>query len=381
MDLDEFVSPYWTRFEEYHVNNKAKEVVDYTDLPVFEVVHRNRLRSDLDVKMDVMDLIYETLHKLDKPPKARQAIQVEIHNMIVPMTVKMVFGAKLFNEHKAMIMKKYNFTETDIHPLLSALTPRRCGKTWCIAMFIVVMLVCVPRIKIAILSRIIPQCVDMMNEARAFLADYFPHIELFKDNKLTMCYRASETDSRWIRAYPSQADNVRGIGADLIICEEAAFMNELLVKRIIIPILGMENTAIVCITTRSNEPYGFFEAMINKPLDDIEGGTVFKQYNYDFVCDPCKAMGMEAMETCKHQAAKRPSFQSDRNHKLIRILLEDNKADLLRETMGIDPDDRPTVFRKEVILKVCLLVAVCLLTNGPSKGVFAAETAILPKLG
>lgn len=350
--LSKLQSPYWIRFTEYHAHNKPVEITDYTDLPVYEVVFQTRMRSELDAKMDIMDLIYKTLYKLDRPPKARKAIQIEIHNMIIPMMTRIVFGAKLFNEHKADIMKKYNFTETDIHPLLSAITPRRCGKTWCIAMFIVVMMICVPHIKIAILSRIIPQCVDMMNEARAFLSDYFPHIELKTDNKLTMSYKVSETDERWIRAYPSQADNVRGIGANLIICEEAAFMSEILMKKIIIPVLAMETTAIVCITTRSDEPYGFFETMINKTLDDIEGGTVFKQYSYDFVCDPCKALGIEAMESCKHGAAKRPSFQSERNHKLIRILLEDNKADLLRETMGIDPNDKPTLFRKDVVLRV-----------------------------
>jgi hypothetical protein len=129
-----------------------------------------------------------------------------MHPLIVAMCVYIVFGPELFKANKKEIMERYGFTATDIHPLLSILTPRRCGKTWGIAMIMVALMVSVPNIRIAIFSKVLGQVKAMIFEAKKFMADFFPHVKLNMDQTLGISYKVSEQDERFIRGYSSQED-------------------------------------------------------------------------------------------------------------------------------------------------------------------------------
>jgi hypothetical protein len=56
------------------------------------------------------------------------------------------------------------------------------------------------------------------------------------------------------------------VNANVIIGEEAAFINKKLFLNILVPLFLLGHTVIICITTRSDEiAGGWFDKMINKP--------------------------------------------------------------------------------------------------------------------
>ena len=56
-------------------------------------------------------------------------------------------------------------------------------------------------------------------------------------------------DLRKIASYPSHAKTLRGVGGDVLYLEEAAFLDMAVFNQIIVPLLEMDTTALIGIST------------------------------------------------------------------------------------------------------------------------------------
>jgi phage FluMu gp28-like protein len=52
-----------------------------------------------------------------------------------------------------------------------------------------------------------------------------------------------------INSYPSCAKTLRGVGGDVVYMEEAAFMDLAVFYEVIVPLLEVDKTALICIST------------------------------------------------------------------------------------------------------------------------------------
>ena len=134
------------------------------------------------------------------------------------------------------------------------LTPRRFGKTTAVAMFVASYFLSVEKAQLCIFSTGKRASDGMLDKVHEFikLID-----EQMGTNYDKTCKRKGEflfyygegNDVRKVASYPSGSDKLRGVGGDLILLEEAAFMPIKMFHEVIVPLLELETTALICIST------------------------------------------------------------------------------------------------------------------------------------
>lgn len=80
------------------------------------------------------------------------------------------------------------------------------------------------------------------------------------------------------------------MSAGIAICEEAAFMDVDVFFRVVVPLLLIDECALLCITTISNDVDNHFDQLVHLPGPD--GKPLLKQYMYTFVCPSCIAANL-----------------------------------------------------------------------------------------
>jgi len=139
-------------------------------------------------------------------------------------------------------------------------------------------------------------------------------------------------------AHP-HSQNLRGSGASsIIICEEIAFMDPVIITDVVLPTLVKADVAMICITTLQ-DTHNFWTRIIE--TKDEFGKPIIKSLRYSLICDECIAQGKA--ESCRHKMGDLPYWQSQEKHEKIKQLMQENNEAFLRETKGllIDPLIKP----------------------------------------
>lgn len=114
--------------------------------------------------------------------------------------------------------------------------------------------------------------------------------------------------------------------------------------KVVVPLLLIDETALLCITTISNDVDNHYDHLLN--LQGSNGAPLLRQYKYSFVCPSCEAQGITV--ECKHMEHRIPKWQSMRKHKMVQAIMSSRKGDMERETLGLDSGDNEScVFRKD----------------------------------
>jgi hypothetical protein len=125
-----------------------------------------------------------------------------------------------------------------------------------------------------------------------------------------------------------RVQTLRGTGANnIVILEEAAFMNPEVIFKIVLPTLARSSAALLGITTL-DDVFSFWTKMMQQK--DELGKPVFKTLRYTLVCDECKAKGEE--NECEHKIGDLPHWQSARKHDKLRALMQDNEEIFMAES-------------------------------------------------
>lgn len=99
---------------------------------------------------------------------------------------------------------------------------------------------------------------------------------------------------------------LRGTGAEVIICEEAAYMDPDVFYKVVVPLLEVRNTALLCISTPVSE-FNYYDDLCTKK--DERGDFLFNVVAVRMICDYCLAHNAEP-ETCTHCETERPEWKS-----------------------------------------------------------------------
>jgi hypothetical protein len=125
---------------------------------------------------------------------------------------------------------------------------------------------------------------------------------------------------------------IRGVSADVIILEEAAFIKEELFFKIVSPLIGMNKTAILAISTPDDE-FNYYSELANLGL--------FREIYLGKPCDACAESGTP----CPHGRKKLPPWKSlQRMDKLDKIIKDKALKD--RELHGIINTNKQFLFKK-----------------------------------
>ena len=230
------------------------------------------------------------------------------------------------------------------------LTPRRFGKTTAVAMFVASYFLSVEKCQLCIFSTGKRASDGMLDKIHEFVKLIDEDLGTNHDNsckrkgEFLFYYGEGTNDVRKVASYPSGSDKLRGVGGDLILLEEAAFMPIKMFHEVIVPLLELETTALICISTPQDSS-NFYSMMFE--MVDQAGEKLFNQIQISMVCDDCK-LGPHP-EQCTHMKHLLPKWKSGGKQDMVRQIYGDNTEDMLRESMGVTTNDSCALFQDEWI--------------------------------
>jgi hypothetical protein len=241
------------------------------------------------------------------------------------------------------IMRLNNFD--NLKQQVLCLTPRRFGKSTSVAMFVAAYGLTVPRSEQCIFStgrrasqKLLELIRDMIQSGRC--KDNF-----IKCNGETMLLQGDDPlDIRKIHSYPSCAKTLRGCGGDVVYMEEAAFMALDVFFEVIVPLLELETTALIAISTPL-DGLNFYSEMFE--LKGGDGENLFNTLRVGLSCDKCQKAG-KATE-CTHMASIIPPWKSAAKFSMVKAIYGDRKDLLARESMGQITNDAASVFSQKLV--------------------------------
>ena len=125
-------------------------------------------------------------------------------------------------------------------------------------------------------------------------------------------------------------------------CEEAAYMDQQVFYEVVVPLLGMRDTALIAISTIL-DPSNFYSKLVD--LRDSSGTPMFDVQKFELVCDACRQT--KTPWRCTHMTDTMPPWLSSEKHSKIRQFLPEELVG--RETMGIAMSDGCRAFEASAV--------------------------------
>ena len=231
----------------------------------------------------------------------------------------------------------------DLRQSVLCLTPRRFGKTTAVAMFVAAYAMCVPHSTQSIFStgrRASQKLLELIRDIikKTPMADC-----IVKCNQEELTLQIG-FDRRKIFSYPSHAKTLRGVGGDVLYLEEAAFLDLQVFYEIVVPLLEMDTTALIAISTPQDKQ-NFYSEMFE--LKDARGDPFFRTIRVSLVCKACEEAGKGS--ECTHNQDLIPPWKSAAKLDMVRALYGDQKDLMQRESMGQITSDANSVFNMDMI--------------------------------
>ena len=142
----------------------------------------------------------------------------------------------------------------------------------------------------------------------------------------------------------NRAQSLKGVSGDVIILEEAAYCDPGLVSEVVVPLLSMQQSVLLCISTILDSGNHYSKMM---EMTDDYGNNIFETIKITLVCDDC--LKTDHPEKCRHKLASMPRWLSSKKVETVRALLAEDPRHALRESLGISADGSEKAFGTESI--------------------------------
>jgi hypothetical protein len=139
--------------------------------------------------------------------------------------------------------------------------------------------------------------------------------------------------------------SLRGINADLIICEEWAFMPIAVWQDVVIPLFGRESAVVIGISTPLDSA-NFFSKLLTK-RHPRTGEPIFLTAVMELACDRCKKNNRAHL--CRHRMKYLPPWKSRDKQDIMDMMLSDQVTTIVRENMGVIIDEGNSFIEKKFI--------------------------------
>ncbi len=143
---------------------------------------------------------------------------------------------------------------------------------------------------------------------------------------------------------------LRGVGAKVIICDEMAFMNDEVLRQVIIPLLGVSDARLLGISTPAHTESNFFKRMLELKYHGTDE-HVFGTLIIDLACDECKRK--ERAIECRHLLHMMPKWKDTKKFDLSKELYGPRHSHvLMRENMGLSVQAQDKIFPERWLNKM-----------------------------
>jgi Terminase large subunit, T4likevirus-type, N-terminal len=305
-------------------------------------VKRQRLINE--TKTNLGDDALRTLSRIIPIFTTNSTHQRAFFEIFLQANIKGVFG-EAFDANEIRIKKAFGIN--DIFPLASLRCPRRFGKTQITAQFVAAMMFVYQDFQCAVFSPAKRQSSDFMGLVRKNVEKISRETGLQystadgQDNKEVFCI-VINGNNRKFTALPSSTSHVRGTTANLVICEECAAMDPKFFKLAVLPLLSVEKTALICISTTQGTE-NFYDQLLS--FTNVDGSaSAFNSYTFTLSCEACMAAGKS--EKCKHKQHELPPWMSGERTDFVQHIyaqFDDSKI-MMQEVMGISNTKNENAF-------------------------------------
>jgi hypothetical protein len=130
----------------------------------------------------------------------------------------------------------------------------------------------------------------------------------------------------------------------VIVLEEAAHLKPALFHNVIVPLLTVQHTAMLAITSPGDE---MNYVSILQDLKRPDGSPFLKNIAIGVVCDKCKE---ENNADCKHKLRRLPPWKTEERHDLVLAIYgQQNKEAMMREAGGMVVSSHRYLFEKKFV--------------------------------
>lgn len=138
--------------------------------------------------------------------------------------------------------------------------------------------------------------------------------------------------------------SLRGSNADVILVDEAAYIPLEMFYEVIVPLIGMENSVLIMISTPVDS-FNFFTRLM-ETRDPDTGYPLFLVVDMELSCKRCKET--DPLK-CTHRLKYLPPWKSEDKNKLMKLIMADQVTILARENYGIATDEGKSYIPKNAI--------------------------------
>jgi hypothetical protein len=138
-----------------------------------------------------------------------------------------------------------------------------------------------------------------------------------------------------------QIGTTKGTGGDIIILEEAAYVDPGFFYETVAPLLIVGNTSLLCISTLTSEVN--FYTRLMRMVDSSTNRPMFSCLKIQLACDDCIANGTAV--DCVHLLHLVPRWQSSERHLRLKTVMQDRPDLIQSELSGIAFDSMQQAFR------------------------------------
>jgi len=284
----------------------------------------------------VLSALFAKLEEIDQLEYPRSLHQIKFHDCFTRASLRIIYGDD-FDRCQQRLLREFDSREFRTEVMI--VTPRRFGKTFSVAQYCAAFTASVLGKEVAIFStgrRASKKILDLV--VRFMEPILLPTQRITTRNQEEVHVLDEETGKRnKVCSYPSKVQTLKGSGGDLIVCEEAAYMDQQVFYEVVVPLLGLRDTALIAISTIL-DPSNFYTKLID--MKDPDGKALFDVQKFELVCAKCKASSTPW--ECTHMTDTLPPWLSGEKHHKIRNFLPPELIG--RETMGITMSDSNKAF-------------------------------------
>jgi hypothetical protein len=298
------------------------------------------IRSDvteLEVPGDrTLSALFAKLEEIDQLEFPRSLHQIKFHDCFTRASLRILYGNDYDRCEKRLL---HEFDSREFRNEVMIVTPRRFGKTFSVAQYCAAFTASVLGKEVAIFSTGRRASKKILDLVVRFLEPILrPTQRIVTRNQEEVHVFDEETGKRnKVCSYPSKVQTLKGSGGDLIVCEEAAYMDSQVFYEVVVPLLGLRDTALIAISTIL-DPSNFYTKLID--MKDGSGKALFDVQKFELVCAKCKQTATPW--ECTHMTDTLPPWLSGEKHEKIRNFLPPELIG--RETMGITMSDANKAF-------------------------------------
>jgi len=231
----------------------------------------------------------------------RTTSQRRFHDAYLQACLPAIYGPRDFSRNQSRILAEHGLAK--MHYEVLVVSPRRWGKTFSIGMFCAAMLLNSPGCWISVFSTGQRASTALLDTVGKFINAAGAADRIVKKNQEELFVKCApgdppEEDYRFLRSYPSSVSGLKGVGAKVVILEEASRLDNQVFTEVVVPLLGVSGTALLGISTPLGEE-NLYSELVNS-VDPTSGDRLFRTLEVVLICPACQKAGVK--DVCPHSA-------------------------------------------------------------------------------